>query len=135
MEELLISMQSVPPPNLGLLLIGFLQTFGREIDFSHVRLVLKGRNGTSGGLFWADKVSRPMTLCIDDPLRPGANIGAGSFNMFQVQVAMQDMLQMLTRSLGVTSSDRVDNTDPSCRRRLRLLDQLFVMDNLSAVTQ
>jgi hypothetical protein len=40
-EELLISMQSVPPPNLGLLLIGFLQSFGREIDFSHVRLVLK----------------------------------------------------------------------------------------------
>ncbi|KAH8950107.1 hypothetical protein BDL97_10G066900 [Sphagnum fallax] len=134
-EELLISMQSVPPPNLGLLLIGFLQSFGREIDFSHVRLVLKGRNGTGGGLFWADKVSRPMTLCIDDPLRPGANIGAGSFNIFHVQVAMQDMLQMLTRSLGVTSSERVDNTDPSCRRPLRLLDQLFVMDNLSAVTQ
>ncbi|KAH9550323.1 hypothetical protein CY35_10G065600 [Sphagnum magellanicum] len=134
-EELLISMQSVPPPNLGLLLIGFLQSFGREIDFSHVRLVLKGRNGTGGGLFWADKVSRPMALCIDDPLRPGANIGAGSFNMFHVQVAMQDMLQMLTRSLGVTSSERVDNTDPSCRQPLRLLDQLFVMDNLSAATQ
>ncbi|CAK9859660.1 unnamed protein product [Sphagnum jensenii] len=134
-EELLISMQSVPPPNLGLLLIGFLQSFGREIDFSHVRLVLKGRNGTGGGLFWADKVSQPMTLCIDDPLRPGANIGAGSFNIFHVQVAMQDMLQMLTRSLGVTSSERVDNTDPGCRRPLRLLDQLFVMDNLSAVTQ
>ncbi len=50
---------------------------------------LQGRNGTSGGLFWADKVSRPMTLCIDDPLRPGANIGAGSFNMFHVQVRQQ----------------------------------------------
>lgn len=55
--------------------------------------------------------------------------------IFYTQVAMQDMLQMLTRSLGVTSSERVDNLDPSCRRPLRLLDQLFVMDNLSAVTQ
>jgi hypothetical protein len=85
-EELLASMQSLPSPNLGLLLIGFLQSFGREIDFSHVRLVLKGRNGSSGGLFWPDKASRPLALCIDDPLRPGANIGAGSFNMFHVQV-------------------------------------------------
>ncbi len=40
-EELLASMESLPSPNLGLLLIGFLQSFGREIDFSHVRLVLK----------------------------------------------------------------------------------------------
>jgi hypothetical protein len=49
-EELLASMQSLPSPNLGLLLIGFLQSFGREIDFSHVRLVLKVHLQTSNVL-------------------------------------------------------------------------------------
>ncbi|CAK9272135.1 unnamed protein product [Sphagnum jensenii] len=132
--ELLASMQSLPSPNLGLLLIGFLQSFGREIDFSHVRLVLKGRNGSSGGLFWPDKSSRPLALCIDDPLRPGANIGAGSFNMFHVQLAMQEMLQVLTRSLEVTSSERV-GMGPGRRRPLPLLDQLFLTDNNLPTTQ
>ncbi len=42
--------------------------------------------GGSGGLFYLDKASGPVALTIDDPLRPGANIGAGSFNMHRVQV-------------------------------------------------
>lgn len=42
--------------------------------------------GGSGGLFYHDKASGPVALTIDDPLRPGANIGAGSFNMHRVQV-------------------------------------------------
>lgn len=37
-------------------------------------------------MFLHDKITRPVALTIDDPLRPGANIGAGSFNMFHVQV-------------------------------------------------
>jgi hypothetical protein len=43
-------------------------------------------NGGSVGLFYHDKASGPVALTIDDPLRPGANIGAGSFNMHRVQV-------------------------------------------------
>lgn len=50
-----------------------------------VIFLLQG-NGGSGGLFYHDKTSSPAPLTIDDPLRPGANIGAGSFNMHQVQV-------------------------------------------------
>lgn len=43
-------------------------------------------SGGNGGLFYHDKASGPVALTIDDPLRPGANIGAGSFNMHRVQV-------------------------------------------------
>ena len=52
-----------------------------------VVVVLVGQGvGGSGGLFYHDKASGPVALTIDDPLRPGANIGAGSFNMHRVQV-------------------------------------------------
>lgn len=69
----------------------------------------QGRNGSSGGLFWPDKASRPLALCIDDPLRPGANIGAGSFNMFHVQVrpavvlhcGMQFRIELLVFNISV----------------------------------
>lgn len=42
--------------------------------------------GGSGGLFYHDKALAPVALTIDDPLRPGANIGAGSFKMHLVRV-------------------------------------------------
>eukprot|EP00897_Mesotaenium_endlicherianum_P004874 jgi/Mesen1/4414/ME000225S03403 len=80
LEELPGSMRSVPPPNLGILLAGFLHMFGQDLDFS------RGKNGLVGGVFWHDPSTRPVALWIDDPLRPGYNVGAGSFAMWHVQV-------------------------------------------------
>lgn len=128
-EQLLASMHYVASPNLGTLLIGFLQIFGWAIDFTQVRLVTKG-NGGSGGLFYHDKTSSPAPLTIDDPLRPGANIGAGSFNMHQVQGAMQEMFHILIRPLPAASSNRV-GTLSGRRRSLPLLDQLFTSGTTS----
>ncbi|KAG6541734.1 hypothetical protein Mapa_016746 [Marchantia paleacea] len=141
-EELLASMQSVSSPNLGTLLIGFLHVFGQEIDFSRVRLVLKGKNGNPGGLFCHDKMARTLPLWIDDPLRPDAIIGAGSFNIWQVQASMRDMLYSITRPLSVPGTpvpgtpveiaDR-NGKGPGRRRPLPLLDQIFFMNVSSPV--
>ncbi|KAL2620746.1 hypothetical protein R1flu_000951 [Riccia fluitans] len=137
-EELLASMQSVSSPNLGTLLVGFLHVFGHEIDFSRVRLVLKGKNGSPGGLFCHEKMARTLPLSIDDPLRPDAIIGAGSFNIWQVQASMREMLYSVTRPLSVpgtpVSGTPVDASDrngkgPGRRRPLPLLDQVFFPNN------
>ena len=45
---------------------------------------LKGVNGNPGGIF--KRKDRHCALWIDDPLRPGVNVGAGSFRMVHVQV-------------------------------------------------
>ncbi|KAG0616582.1 hypothetical protein M758_5G126500 [Ceratodon purpureus] len=132
-EQLMASMHSVASPNLGTLLIGFLHIFGWAIDFTQVRLVTKG-NGGNGGLFYHDKTSGPVALTIDDPLRPGANIGAGSFNMHRVQGAMQEMFCILTRPPAVASPEIV-GMGPDRRRALPLLDQLFTSGNSSLAPQ
>eukprot|EP00850_Spirogloea_muscicola_P010661 SM000063S20051 [mRNA] locus=s63:532722:538762:+ [translate_table: standard] len=93
-------LQSIPSPNLGVLLLSFLHIFGGELDFSQLRLVLKSQRDP-GGLFLADPQARPAALWIDNPLRPGSNIGAGSFAMWHVQAAWRDMLHCLASvSLG-----------------------------------
>ncbi|GAQ80715.1 Nucleotidyl transferase domain containing protein [Klebsormidium nitens] len=106
---------SGPMPNLGALLIGFLHLFGNELDLATVRLVLKS-NGQNGGIFYHDKLTRPVALWIDDPLRPGANIGAGSFAMYNVQAALREMLKFL-------STPRV--APPRFTDESSLIEQLF----------
>ncbi|CAI5475418.1 unnamed protein product, partial [Closterium sp. Yama58-4] len=99
-DDLPGSAQSVPVPNLGVLLIGFLHLFGQEIDLSRVRLILRGLNGMPGGVFWRDPSMPPAALWIDDPLRPGANIGSGSFAMWHVQAAMREMLHVISKPIA-----------------------------------
>ncbi|MCO5562331.1 hypothetical protein L7F22_015957 [Adiantum nelumboides] len=78
---------------LGTLLLGFLRTFGFEHDLAREKIVLKGIDGSPGGIFKRD--NRHIALWIDDPLRPGVNIAAGSFGMCQVQAAFREMLLAL----------------------------------------
>lgn len=82
-------------PYLGTLLLGFLQTFGFELDLSREKIVLKGIDGSPGGCFKRD--DRHVALWIDDPLRPGVNIGAGSYGMVHVQSAFKELLQSVTK--------------------------------------
>lgn len=79
---------------LGALLIGFLYSFGYR-DLSSDKIVLKGTDGSAGGFFKRD--DKHVALWIDDPLRPGINIGAGSFCMVHVQTAFKEMLEVLRR--------------------------------------
>ncbi|XP_057867690.2 uncharacterized protein LOC131074957 isoform X1 [Cryptomeria japonica] len=114
---------SVGFPNLGTLLLGFLTYFGSFIDFSRMRIVLQGKDGNPGGIFWQSERQTPAPLYIEDPLRPGVNVGAGSFAMCHVQTAFVEMLQILTRPLP----DTLNHTKPisSQSNSLPYLDQLF----------
>ncbi|KAJ7544154.1 hypothetical protein O6H91_09G066300 [Diphasiastrum complanatum] len=124
-DNLLDSLQSASSLNLGSLLIGFLHIFGQEIELSQVRIVLKGKKGSAGGIFHHEMDTPPVSLWIDDPFHPGANVGAGSFAMQHVQAAMRDMLCVLTRPPSVLSARRLQSHS-GLRQPLPLLDQLFV---------
>ncbi|MCO5575584.1 hypothetical protein L7F22_029386 [Adiantum nelumboides] len=96
-------------PQLGALLLGFLQTFGCLRDLSREKIVLKGIDGSPGGFFGRD--DRHVALWIDDPLRPGVNIGAGSFGMVHVQNAFKQMLQVLISCPTVLMSLQCEDKD------------------------
>eukprot|EP00250_Pteridium_aquilinum_P013731 c21538_g1_i1 orf=1-2763(-) len=54
--------------SLGTYLLGFLRTFGFDLDLAREKIVLKGIDGSPGGIFKRD--NRHIALWIDDPLRP-----------------------------------------------------------------
>ncbi|XP_024519511.1 uncharacterized protein LOC9629856 isoform X2 [Selaginella moellendorffii] len=130
-DDLLVSLQAPGAPNLGTLLIGFLHIFGQEFDFSRAKIVLKGSNGSSGGMFALEPSFQPTSLWIDDPLKPGMNVGAGSFAMSSVQAAMRDMLFVLAKPQQDQHQDQQQENHKlhqQDRRRnspLPHLDQLF----------
>lgn len=101
-ERVLCLWDQTGSPQLGALLLGFLQTFGCVRDLSREKIVLKGIDGSPGGFF--DRDDRHVALWIDDPLRPGVNIGAGSFGMVHVQAAFKQMLGVLTSYPNVLTS-------------------------------
>ncbi|MCO5557022.1 hypothetical protein L7F22_010577 [Adiantum nelumboides] len=95
--------------HLGVFLLGFLQTFGFVLDLSREKIVLKGIDGSPGGFFKRD--DRHVALWIDDPLRPGVNIGAGSFGMVHVQAAFKELFQSVTERPVFLSSLQCDDKD------------------------
>lgn len=94
---------------LGTLLLGFLRTFGFERDLAREKIVLKGIDGSPGGIFKRD--NKHIALWIDDPLRPGVNIAAGSFGMCQVQAAFREMLMALVNGQPLTAPFHCDEKD------------------------
>ena len=50
-------------------------------------IILKGIDGSLGGIY--KREDPHIALWIDDPLRPGVNIGAGSYGMGRVRVNIQ----------------------------------------------
>ncbi|KAH7425844.1 hypothetical protein KP509_11G073500 [Ceratopteris richardii] len=94
---------------LGRLLIGFLQTFGCVRDLSREKIVLRGLDGSPGGFFPRD--NRHVALWIDDPLRPGVNVGAGSFGMIHVQNAFKQMCDVLLGCPSVLTPLQCEDKD------------------------
>ena len=68
-----------------------------SLTFLKYLVFLKGVNGNPGGIF--KRKDRHCALWIDDPLRPGINVGAGSFRMVHVQVLFYEMHAMCSVSV------------------------------------
>ncbi|KAH7291470.1 hypothetical protein KP509_29G018000 [Ceratopteris richardii] len=94
---------------LGNLLLGFLKKFGFDHDLAREKIVLSSTDGRPGGIFKRDNCH--IALWIDDPMRPGINIAAGSFAMCQVQAAFRELFCALVNGQVLSAPLRCNERD------------------------
>jgi len=84
--------------NLGVLLMEFLDLYGRRFNYSAVCISVAegGRYLPLAELDWQDL---PTTLALQDPLNPSNNITSGSFRMSEVVRAWAWAYQLLGRAV------------------------------------
>lgn len=98
-----------PPPltprrrDLGKLLLGFLELYGRRFNYRHVGIAPQLHTGTGRGCYYTLE-SATTTLVINDPLDPQGsldptkanNIGKGVFAMYRVKAAFDYAFSILS---------------------------------------
>lgn len=89
--------------NLGVLLIEFLELYGRK--FNYLKTAISVKDG--GSYITKDQLQRemidghrPSILSIEDPLTPGNDIGRGSYGALQVKHAFDYAYIVLTQAIA-----------------------------------
>ncbi|XP_046883737.1 terminal nucleotidyltransferase 4A-like isoform X1 [Hypomesus transpacificus] len=89
--------------NLGILLIEFLELYGR--DFNYLRTGIRVKNG--GAYLAKDDMvksmtngNRPSMLCIEDPLQPGNDVGRSSYGVLQVKQVFDYAYMVLSHAVS-----------------------------------
>ncbi|XP_014209789.1 non-canonical poly(A) RNA polymerase PAPD5 isoform X2 [Copidosoma floridanum] len=92
-----------PDVNLGVLLIEFLELYGRK--FNYVKTGIRVKNG--GTYISKEEVQkdmidghRPSLLCIEDPLTPGNDIGRSSYGALYVKDAFDWAYYVLSQAVN-----------------------------------
>lgn len=97
--------------NLGVLLLEFLELYGRKFNYMKTGISIK-----NGGRYipkeelQRDMVDghRPSLLCIEDPLTPGNDIGRSSYGLFQsFKVCRRITNSFIFRSITSQASFRI----------------------------
>lgn len=108
--------------NLGILLMEFLELYGREFDYNTTCI----RIGNGGQCLMKEKTLHAMVnghqarfLCIEDPLSPGMNTCSASVRAPYVKCAFENAFILLSDAM---SSKRITN---SCTTRNTLLGKIF----------
>ncbi|XP_021894688.1 non-canonical poly(A) RNA polymerase PAPD5 isoform X2 [Carica papaya] len=89
--------RTLPEHNLGILLINFLDFYGRKLNTVDVGVSCKGK-----GTFFVKNSKgfstkgRPFLISIEDPQMPENDIGKNSFNYFQIKSAFATAFSTLT---------------------------------------
>lgn len=89
--------------NLGILLIEFLELYGR--DFNYLRTGIRVKNG---GAYLAKEEmvksmtngNRPSILCIEDPLQPGNDVGRSSYGVLHVKQVFDYAYMVLSHAVS-----------------------------------
>jgi DNA polymerase sigma len=81
---------------IGILLISFLELYGRSLNYEHVAITVRnqGRYFPKSERDWAD-AKRPFLLSIENPLDVTHDVGANSWNIFRVRRAFYHAWQQL----------------------------------------
>lgn len=85
-------------PNLGVLLMEFLELYGRKFNYMKTGISVKQERYMPKEELQKDMVDghRPSLLCIEDPLTPGNDIGRSSYGALQVKKAFMYAYTVLT---------------------------------------
>jgi len=118
-----------PMANLGVLLIEFLELYGRH--FNYLKTALRIRNGGSYvpkeeiQLHMSDGY-RPSLLCIEDPLNPSNDIGRSSYGALQVKQAFEYAYITLTQAVHPFKDEINDpNVHSILGRIIRVTDDVI----------
>lgn len=117
-----------PTANLGVLLIEFLELYGRH--FNYLKTALRIRNG--GSYVPKDEIQahmsdgyRPSLLCIEDPLNPQNDIGRSSYGALHVKTAFEYAYVTLVQAVHPLRTDINDpNVNSILGRIIRVTDDV-----------
>jgi non-canonical poly(A) RNA polymerase PAPD5/7 len=92
--------------NLGIMLLDFLELYGKNFGYDNVGISLTGRGSyfRKASKGWRDD-RRPFMLSIEDPLDPSNDISKGSFAIGQVRSAFSGAFDILTAALCQRASE------------------------------
>merc|ERR1712071_372313 len=118
-----------PMANLGVLLIEFLELYGRH--FNYLKTALRIRNG--GSYVPKEEIQvhmsdgyRPSLLCIEDPLNPSNDIGRSSYGALQVKQAFEYAYITLTQAVHPFKEEINDpNVHSILGRIIRVTDDVI----------
>ena len=115
--------------NLGVLLLEFLELYGRKFNYMKTGISIKG-----GGRYIPKEElqremvdgHRPSLLCIEDPLTPGNDIGRSSYGALQVKQAFEYAYIVLTQAVSPLNNGLNDCIRESILGRvIRVTDEVI----------
>lgn len=115
--------------NLGVLLIEFLELYGRKFNYMKTGISIK----TGGRYIPKEELQRemvdghrPSLLCIEDPLTPGNDIGRSSYGALQVKQAFEYAYIVLTQAVSSLNNGLNDCSQHSILGRvIRVTDEVI----------
>nr|XP_029720239.1 non-canonical poly(A) RNA polymerase protein Trf4-1 [Aedes albopictus]XP_029720241.1 non-canonical poly(A) RNA polymerase protein Trf4-1 [Aedes albopictus]XP_029720244.1 non-canonical poly(A) RNA polymerase protein Trf4-1 [Aedes albopictus]XP_029720252.1 non-canonical poly(A) RNA polymerase protein Trf4-1 [Aedes albopictus] len=115
--------------NLGVLLLEFLELYGRK--FNYMKTGISVKNG--GRYIPKEELQRemidghrPSLLCIEDPLTPGNDIGRSSYGALQVKQAFEYAYIVLMQAVSPLNKFLIDcNRQSILGRIIRVTDEVI----------
>ncbi|SPO22507.1 related to TRF4 - topoisomerase I-related protein [Ustilago trichophora] len=89
-----------PARSLGVLLLEFLELYGKNFGYDNCGISIRGRGGyfSKARRGWKDE-RRPFMLCIEDPHDPSNDISKGSFGIINVRSTLAGAFDILTAAI------------------------------------
>lgn len=89
-----------PNRSLGVLLLEFLELYGKNFGYDNCGISIRGRGGyfSKARRGWKDE-RRPFMLCIEDPHDPSNDISKGSFGIINVRSTLAGAFDILTAAI------------------------------------